>query len=529
MTDYRTTLERDLRRIGPASFTFVDLGRRRDRRQRNRRMGSAAIAIAIAIGAGLLVGRSWFAHRTVPANSPTPSPVYDRKDGVIWEGMWPEATLADARAVQRLADQGDPEAGAQLASGGDFAPRDEAPGDSLTRLAVEFASTELGWDGVKVYSTGTPEQDRYHLQLLRCGPEPNEFFPGEECAPTIDRTHHLIVGVRFEQPVTQGARGIWVITRATGHSFFRPLPPSEQALRNLLARFYQARVDGSGAEGFGAASAAYGDLLYATSQGSSYERFDIVRLSGPEWESRSYETEVRLVAEDGTVVHERELNVTPDAFERGHLAPWNEHGPYGWFPYQEVVTGTPPPTTLREYGFVPDLGPTLPEGWEPTDGEFEFRLGPRSGRSGIAVVSDPLAVDVPCATSPTSSGDLIARLRASSALVTSEPVSASVAGLSGMRLDVAPAEGGGMAPCDSRWTQLAPIIASPTPPDGVHYHPSVLGLERGQRGRLYVLEAPRPDGRTGTIAILVVAGDQGFDRVLGQVAPILERFRLTTL
>jgi streptogramin lyase len=48
MTDYRSVLERDLRRVGSPEFDLGDVARRRNRKQRHRRIGTAALALAVA-------------------------------------------------------------------------------------------------------------------------------------------------------------------------------------------------------------------------------------------------------------------------------------------------------------------------------------------------------------------------------------------------------------------------------------------------------------------------------------------------
>ena len=49
MSDYRTTIERDVHRVGHAGFTFEDLRQRRDRKSRNQRIRAALVAAVIAV------------------------------------------------------------------------------------------------------------------------------------------------------------------------------------------------------------------------------------------------------------------------------------------------------------------------------------------------------------------------------------------------------------------------------------------------------------------------------------------------
>jgi dipeptidyl aminopeptidase/acylaminoacyl peptidase len=78
MTDYRTVLERDLGRVGPAPFGFDDVARRRDRKRRNQRIAAGAVGIALFVAAVWVVTSGLLFHHTgtppAPATQPTPTP-----------------------------------------------------------------------------------------------------------------------------------------------------------------------------------------------------------------------------------------------------------------------------------------------------------------------------------------------------------------------------------------------------------------------------------------------------------------------
>ena len=76
MTDYRTILERDLERVArPASFTFDDVSRRRDRKRRNQRIAAGVVGIALAL-AGVAVAMVTIRSANVPADeTPSPRPI----------------------------------------------------------------------------------------------------------------------------------------------------------------------------------------------------------------------------------------------------------------------------------------------------------------------------------------------------------------------------------------------------------------------------------------------------------------------
>jgi Tol biopolymer transport system component len=55
MTDYRTVLEHDLARVGPAPFGFEDVVRRRDRKRRNKRIAAGIVGIVVFVAAVWIV------------------------------------------------------------------------------------------------------------------------------------------------------------------------------------------------------------------------------------------------------------------------------------------------------------------------------------------------------------------------------------------------------------------------------------------------------------------------------------------
>ncbi len=69
MSEYRTVMERDLKRVGRAGFSFEDLDRRRQRKRRNQRIQSAVIGLLVAV---LAFGTLLYAFReqaSVPAST----------------------------------------------------------------------------------------------------------------------------------------------------------------------------------------------------------------------------------------------------------------------------------------------------------------------------------------------------------------------------------------------------------------------------------------------------------------------------
>jgi hypothetical protein len=101
MTDYRSVLERDLRRVGNAPFVLDDVARRRERKQRNRRIAAGAVALVLV---ALVIG-GWLGaltlDRSAPASRPNPTTVADPTPCVDGTTCWGPGTYT-ARFWPRL-------------------------------------------------------------------------------------------------------------------------------------------------------------------------------------------------------------------------------------------------------------------------------------------------------------------------------------------------------------------------------------------------------------------------------------------
>ena len=102
MPDYRSMMERDLKHIGPASFGFEDLARRRDRKQRNQRLAAGAVGVAIALGLCVVLLAAVIArsHR-VPAGPAPSTPALGHNGAITVFGR-----LADRGSLSALAVDG---------------------------------------------------------------------------------------------------------------------------------------------------------------------------------------------------------------------------------------------------------------------------------------------------------------------------------------------------------------------------------------------------------------------------------------
>jgi Tol biopolymer transport system component len=84
MSEYRSTLERELKRLQPPRIPFDELARRRDRKRRDQRIRAAVLGLAIAIAVGW-----WGFHEvrstTRPADDsgPKPGPTELRRNGEV--------------------------------------------------------------------------------------------------------------------------------------------------------------------------------------------------------------------------------------------------------------------------------------------------------------------------------------------------------------------------------------------------------------------------------------------------------------
>jgi hypothetical protein len=277
-------------------------------------------------------------HRRPPGSAPLAVP--------FW-GVWPQSSLEEADEAQRRADAGDPaftwQLAPELAAPPEFESfpiptRDAADG---AEIVSRFIRDVLGWES---YVTVTSRNPYWYggagwlFVRIRCGPGTNPLYPndpnGGDCPPTIDDTHYETVSLMVTQPVRSGATGIWVVTAWTElapseepasdlryhewvtRQYEQVVPPTEAELMEGLEAFLSARVAGEGAEAYLTEgyyrSRPRVPLLYATTEGYRFERFEIGRLEGPVWPAGVYNSvTVRLFARGGEDVVEQVFAVWP--------------------------------------------------------------------------------------------------------------------------------------------------------------------------------------------------------------------------
>ena len=272
-------------------------------------------------------------------------------------GVWPQSTLKEAEEAQQRADAGDPAFAWQLAPELATLPESETfpfPSRVVARDAADgaeilnrFFRDVLGWERYMTVSRRSPANSGeigWEFVRIRCGPGTNPLYPtdavGGGCPPTIGDTRYETVSVSVTQTVRSGSSGIWEVTGWTelapskepdsdlrhqdgvSWQFEQAVPPTRAEVMDALEAFLSARVAGEGAEPY--LTEGYYEprptipLLYATTKGDRYERFEIADVQAqPDWPAGDSGVTVRLFARGGKDVVEQEFQVWPGS--RGQL------------------------------------------------------------------------------------------------------------------------------------------------------------------------------------------------------------------
>ncbi len=456
-------------------------------------------------------------------------------------GWWPQSNLEEVQAAQELADAGDP---------GYTWQTDPSYGDlSLgAELYTRFLEEGLGWEEfVPFWTTGEgysslmPRGGHPGFTFLRCAPGRTNplgplFKDGDlyqsRCAPTIDDLTYETVSIYVSQPGRLGPGGIWVVDRwellqsrssepgsiwALLHPEFdglveQAIPPAEAEVTALLEAFLRARVDGEGAEQFllrEPDQSPFPDyevpLLYATTGGDPYERFEFERLQGPVWPTGWLEYVVRLFAGTDTVVEQRFLVVR----DQEQLGLVNGH------------VYTYPPTT--------ENGQSVPALYGILDGEVTFTAAPpwrllwaddptsmtlnNRQNENVLVTADPLPAGAGCERGPAAAdAESLARgIAADPDFETIGTTQVRIAGVDGLQIDL-------------------DVVASPRN-DVCFWRGFVLEVqgtvEAGYgefRMRLYLIDYPGESAQV--LAIAIIAPEEVFERELEEATPILDSLEI---
>jgi hypothetical protein len=445
--------------------------------------------------------------------------------------MWPQSTLEEVQAAQRLAIAGDPDYSWQLEPELVNNYDVEVPGD--VELVDRFLRQVLGWEGYiwRGSAAGTARSGLYtdldDQQYLRCAAgRTNPLYPpgaepqrGELCAPTIDDLTYETVRLDLIQPAGRGRDGIWVVNDWDPATPFAQADPAvvEAEARERLEEFLAARVAGDGADGLvEVLDDTDVPLLYATTSGSPYERYEIETVGRPQWPWAVTVFSVRLFADGGTTVVEQRFR---------------------WIPGRGLSLGDHPTTENDEPVAVTftsadgELTVSATDRWDvwlpgkgAGEGGHEQALDVWFGAmwhreeffgSGERIeFVDPVAYDAWCAdnggspllTAPADAASIAQQVIDDPNFDATAPMPASIGGVEAVSIDVTMAPGGqacgiGMIEI-SRW---------------VH----TIGWDPGWRLRLYLVDLP--EGMSvETLAIAVVAPEDRFDDVIAQTAPIID-------
>lgn len=316
--------------------------------------------------------------------------------------------------------------------------------------------------------------------------------------------------------------------------------PSTDPVTTQVEAFLQARVAGVGAEAF--VEAGEVPLMYATTSGARYERFELVELTVPEWDS-SRVFRVRLYAGGDSTVVEQHLDVSderPGIFVRddwfvigeGRLLPGTtENGAPVARPYEYLDRVV---TFAADWRWSPswwgaDAGRTLVT--LILDHEVEERL------VLMAAPATPIVPD--CSTSlsdpefnvgpaPEDAAALAESLRTLGSLGShwglevSAPVAVRIGGVDALQMDVVLSDEPGICNDGGSPASEGQVLwgrAGDEFEEGAA-NPDHLRLPAGHRMRLYLLDLQFVPG--GILTIAVVAEEDRFDVVVEAAASVIE-------
>jgi hypothetical protein len=442
-------------------------------------------------------------------------------------GMWPQATLEEVRTAQQLADSGDPAYAWQVDP--QLVEDDSWIGERhQVELVDRFLREVLGWEAYTLnVRDGMARNGEYDVlfdqRYLRCAPgRTNPLYPpgpqfewGTRCAPTLDALRYESVSLDLVQLDRQGRDGIWVVNEWRLTAPFAQADPTAigaQAARRLQM-FLEARIVGNGAEGHVQVDGE-GDvpLLYATTSGAPYTRYEIERVDGPHWPDGQATFVVRLFADGDATVVAQEIR-----WEDGLLIDANSTTENG----QPLVV-----SHTSSDGEMTVSAPNTFRPWFPGKGAgkggheqaLDVWFGALWHRdeffgSGERIeFVDPVAYDEWCTanggspllSAPGDAAAIAQQLVADPNFETTAPLAARIGDRDALSIDVSLAPGGkacgiGMIEI-SRW---------------IH------ALEPGMRLRLYLVDLP--EGMSvQTLAITVVASAERFDELIEETAPIID-------
>ncbi len=310
------------------------------------------------------------------------------------------------------------------------------------------------------------------------------------------------------QPDRQAPDGIWVVNRWEFTAPFAQADPAvvEEQGRQHLEEFLDARIAGEGADRYVRADADIGvPLLYATTSGVPYERYEIERIGRPLWPDGGLIFSVRMFAAgDETVVEQAFFWSGDDLWLAGDATTENGEAVIVSHTSSDGEVSISAPGTWDTWsggGTTLDLAPRV-WFWEFFRGEDRIEF------------TDPAAYDEWCAanggspllSAPADAATIAQQVIADPDFEATAPVAARIGDLEAVSIDVALAAGG--SACGVGMTDISRWIHT-------------IGWDPGLRMRLYLVDLP--DGMpVPTLAITIVAPEERFDDVIAETAPILE-------
>ena len=454
---------------------------------------------------------------------------------MIATGMWPQSNLEEVQEAQELADAGDPDSTWQL--GTQLTLDDPWAHVGELELVDRFLREVLGWEAYLFNGVESVDDDGWvdgvltDQRFLRCVPgRTNPLYPpqpdsllGESCAPTIDDLNYESVSLDLAQLDRQGPDGIWVVSRWGMTAPFAQADPAvvEEEAAERLEEFLAARIAGQGAEGYVQVySDNFGEdlgldvpLLYATTSGAPYERYEIERVDRPQWPDGDMTFLVRLFTDGGATVVEHQISWE---------AWWREF----WLSVG-ATTENGQPVTVSYTSSDGEVAVSAPSTWSTwSGGGANHSLAPgvwfwELYRDEDRIeFTDPAAYDAWCAanggspllTAPAGADAIAQKLIADPNFDTTAPVAALVGGVEAVSIDVALAPGG--EACGIGMTVISRWIHT-------------IGWDPGLRLRLYLVDLP--EGMSvETLAITVVAPEERFEEVIEETKPIIESIEFHT-
>ena len=279
------------------------------------------------------------------------------------------------------------------------------------------------------------------------------------------------------------------------------MPPLDAEDAALLQAFLGARLAGEGAEQYLLSDlpepfeTTTVPLLYATTGGAAYARFEIERV--PEWETQPGWTkvEVRLFAEDGTVV-EQSFHVVDQDGQHGLV--------YGQTSGEVSTTENwqpvPVPFSILNGEVTFAAVPPWKEDYESSEAIAAFQKSSWN-LAWFVIATEPLSVGTDCENgpAPTDAKALARTIMADPDVEAAEPVPVRIAGIDGLQIDVTKSDYNWLC----AWT-----------PD------ALTAFQGGGHIRLYIVDYPGESAKVLTLAF--VAGPDEWESAIDDIVPVLD-------